>query len=345
MHDQTSRRLVLGGLYGLGIFALAGSGARSAAAARASGAGLIDVHRHILSPRLRAAGEPQGLATAPLVAGATADRMLADMDGAGVTRSILSQMTPPAFFTVPPAENIAIARDANETMARLAADHPGRFGFFAELPMPDVDASLAELAHALDTLHADGVQLHTSYGGKWLGDPDFAPLYAELNRRKAVVYTHPLEAACCKPNVPELAATVIEFGADTARSIARFIFSGASTRYPDLRVIFSHGGGVLTGIVGRFAYQATLPQFKDRLPQGLDHELQRHYYDTAQAFHPATLRGLGTAVPLSQILFGTDYPYRTAAETWQGVQAAQAFSWRELRAIAAGNAERLLARR
>jgi predicted TIM-barrel fold metal-dependent hydrolase len=336
----TTRREVL---LALGAATLLPIGASRGFAAPAGKPGLIDVHRHIIAPRLRTAGEAQRLNLGPLIQDST-ERMLGDMDQGGVAKSILTQMTPPALFKSTVEERAAFARDANETMAKLVADHPGRFGFFAELPMPDVDASLKELAYALDTLEADGAQLHTSYGNLWLGDPEFNALYAELNRRRVVVYTHPLEAACCSAGEPDIPATAIEFGTDTARAIARHLFSGAAARYPDMRVIYSHAGGSFAGVMERFTLLAALPAMKERLPNGLDHEVKRLFFDTAQAYHPATLQAMKTAVSASQILFGTDYPYRTSAETFGGVSTSKVFSATELRAICSGNAARLLMR-
>lgn len=324
-----------------GLLAASATAVLSPYAGAASPRGLIDVHRHILAPRLRAQMAAQGRVVA-IFETETVAKLLADMDAAGVARSILTLMAPPAVVTTTAADRAAIARDANDTLARMVADHPTRFGFFASLPLPDVDATLAEIAYAFDTLKADGVQILTSYDNRWLGDPQFAPVYAELNRRKALIYTHPLEAACCSPNVTDLPPTMVEFAADTTRTIGRFIFSGSAARYPDLNVIFSHAGGVLAGVMERFVLQAALPQMKERLPRGLDTELRRFYYDTAQAYHPSTLGGLKLAVPVSQIVFGTDYPYRTSAETYDGVKATGLFNAAALRSIGYGNMQRLL---
>ena len=79
----------------------------------------------------------------------------------------------------------------------MVSDHKGRFGLFAMLPLPDVDASLKEIEYAFDTLHCDGVGLLTSYGDIWLGDRQLPPVFDELNRRNAIVYTHPTDATCC----------------------------------------------------------------------------------------------------------------------------------------------------
>jgi predicted TIM-barrel fold metal-dependent hydrolase len=213
---------------------------------------------------------------------------------------------------------------------------------FAILPMPHIDESLKAIGYALDVLKANGIGMMTSYGDKWLGDPAFAPVFDELNRRKATVYTHPTSANCCVNLVPGLADYAIEWGTDTTRTIANLIFSGASQRYKDINFIFSHGGGVLTAVAERFEIQLIeIPPYKGRFTrETVDHELRRFYYDTAQIANAVTIRALADLVPTSQIVFGTDYPYRTAAEHVAGL--AKAFDGPTLRAIERDNALRIL---
>ena len=103
--------------------------------------------------------------------------------------------------------------------AKMVSDHKGRFGLFAVLPLPDVQGSLQEIAYAFDTLKADGVGILTSYGSAWLGDPQFAPVLEELNRRKAVVYTHPTDAQCCQGLIPRVNNQLLEYPTDTTRTI------------------------------------------------------------------------------------------------------------------------------
>jgi predicted TIM-barrel fold metal-dependent hydrolase len=237
-----------------------------------------------------------------------------------------------------------VARESNEYTKKLMADHPGRFGLFATLPLPHIDESLKEIAYAFDVLKADGIGMMTSYGDKWLGYSYFAPIWEELNRRKATVYTHPTGANCCVNLVEGVPETVVEYGADTTRSIASLIFSGTSQRYKDINFIFSHGGGVLTATAERFQIQmVTTPPYKDKFTrESVDKELQRFFYDTAQIANAVTINALVKLVPVTQVVFGSDYPYRTAEQHVKGL--ASAFDAADLKLIERDNALRILER-
>ena len=152
----------------------------------------IDIHHHLSPPSYIAASVAAGFGDGPMRKW-TPESSLADMDKAGIAVAMLSVTTPGINFTSGEAAR-KLARECNEYAAKLVADHPGRFGGFAILPLTDIDGSLNEISYALDTLKLDGVGLLTSYHDKWLGDPTFLPVMEELNRRKVVVYTHPTAA-------------------------------------------------------------------------------------------------------------------------------------------------------
>lgn len=302
----------------------------------------IDVHHHISPPTWLDAVRKMKLDNPPLTTW-TPQKTLEDMDKAGVATSITSPTTPQVSF-LDKEQAAAIARESNEYAKKLMSDHPGRFGVFAMLPMPHVDESLKEIEYAFDVLKVDGIGMMTSYGDKWLGYPQFQPVFDELNRRKATVYTHPTGANCCVNLVQGIPETTVEFGADTTRTIASLIFSGASQRYKDVNFIFSHGGGVLTAVAERFQIQmVTTPPYKDKFTRAqVEGELRRFYYDTAQVSNAVTIQALAKLVPVSQIVFGSDFPYRTSAEHVEGLSAA--FAGADLRAIDRDNALRILPR-
>lgn len=334
-HVISRRRLLLG----LGLAGLFGRDS----VAQPALPGIIDLHRHVVSPEIARRAGRAGLSLSAFGVDPLA-KCLKDMDTARVARSALSLTAAYNQLLGDGADQAAVARDSNDYMAGLRSDHPRRFGFFAQLPLPDIDRTLAEIAYAFDVLRADGVQLLTSYQNLWLGDPAFAPIYEELNRRKTVVYTHPIEAACCRPNIPGIQSGIIELGADTTRAIARWLFSGSAARYPGLKLIFSHAGGALTGVMQRLSLQAEMAESKPLFPAGIAAVLRSCFYDTAQAYSAATLGGLRAIVPVSQILFGSDYPYRSASESINGVVDCGVFSAAELNAVTSGNASRLLNR-
>lgn len=339
---QTSRRSFMRGL--AGAAALAGTGVVRRAHAAAAGAPFrIDVHHHLSAPTYIAASKAGNFGD-PLMQNWTPEKSLADMDKAGVAIAMLS-VTTPALNAVTGQQARRLARESNEYGAKLVADYPGRFGSFAMVPLRDIDGSLQEIAYALDVLKADGIGLMTNYGDKWLGDPSFIPVMDELNRRKAVVYTHPTAANCCVNLAPTQQPVMIEFGTDTTRTIADIVFSGNARRFPDIKWIFSHAGGTMPFLIERFVRNPLLdPKARAAVPDGTLAELRRFYYDTAQTSNKGSMSALAAIIPPSQILFGTDFPYRTSIDHVDGLHNAGVFSDQELAGIERGNALRLLPR-
>src|SRR5262249_17344411 len=302
----------------------------------------IDVHCHIVPPTWFAAMEVIGRSDFPLK-NWSIQKLLEDMDKGGVATSMTSPTTPQV---TPLGKDVAgkIARETNEFAKKMEADERGRLGVWARLPLPHIDESLKEIAYAFDTLKVDGVGCMTSYGDKWLGHPMFAPVWEELNRRKATVYTHPTSANCCANLVQGVPDYVVEFGPDTTRTIASLIFSGTSQRYKDINWIFSHGGGALPAFAERFQIQmVSSPPYKDKFTRAIvDGELNRFYYDTAQISNAVTIGALAKLVPISQIVYGTDYPYRSGLDHVQGLGAV--FAGADLMAIERENALRIIPR-
>ena len=302
----------------------------------------IDVHHHIVPPSWLAAMDIIGR-TDPMIGGWSVQKSLDDMDKGGVAIAIASPTTPQVTPLGKEAA-VRVARQSNEFAKQLMTDHPGRFGAFAMLPLPHIDESLKEAAYALDVLKLDGIGVMTNYGDTWLGYASLAPIWEELNRRKATVYTHPTDANCCVNLVQGLHSSIVEWGADTTRTICNLIFSGTSRKYSDINWIFSHGGGVLVAIAERILVQAvSRPPYQGKFTREIvQGELDRFYYDTAQVALAGTLAALAKLVPTTQIVYGTDFPYRTAAEHTKGVTAL--FSGTDLRNIDRANALRILPR-
>jgi predicted TIM-barrel fold metal-dependent hydrolase len=300
----------------------------------------IDVHAHLAPPEWIAALSPRGMVIGPS-AQWSPEKHLADMAQAGVTTSLLS-ITTPGLWLGDNASSRTLARACNDYAARLRVDHPRAFGMFTALPLPDVDGALAEIAYGLDVLKADGVGLFTSYGDKWLGDPAFDPVMAELNRRKTVVHVHPTSPDCCRNLVPGIPDAAIEFGTDSTRAIARMVFGGAAARFPDIRLIFSHAGGTMPFLIERFDGLAKAPQYAGQLREGFRIEARRFHYDTAQASGPIAMSALKQIIPVERILFGSDYPFQPAGAQAATLNQCGVFDAAELRAIEHDNALRLM---
>jgi len=348
---SASRRRFLGGL---GALAAAGATGALAACAATEPAGArpawIDTHHHYYPPAYQKAWlEWEDRRNIPHFAqqvGWSVERALADMDAAGVRTAVLSiASTPGVWFDWPAADVNRIVRECNDFAARMVRDHPGRFGQFATLPMIDVDATLKEIAYVFDELQVDGVGLQTNYGDKWPGDAAYRPIFDELNRRKAVVYFHPLVAACCGRLSVGTFPAVIEVPHDTTRAVTSLLLSGGFARWRDIRWLFSHGGGTIPMLAGRINFfHGSARNVAEFAPDGIEAELRRLHYDTANATHPAAMAALLKLVPTSQVLYGSDYPY-VAMDTQIAALRAAGLSAADLGAIANGNAGRLLPRR
>ena len=274
--------------------------------------GRIDSHHHIYPPKYLAdAGEHIARATHvhfPRIQQWTPSQSLEVMDRDGIATSIVS--ISPSLWFGDLAATRKIAREWNEYAADLVRDHPGRFAVFAALPLPDVDASLREIDYALDTLGAVGFGLVTNYGDKWPGDKTFAPVFDELNRRKAVAYFHPTESPKFEGILPDVPSPMIEFPFDTTRAIVSLLFGGTLTRCADIRYIFSHGGGALPMLAARIAGIANnRKDLTARVPNGVMAELKKLFYDIAGINHAIPFNAIRELVGTSQLLFGTDYPF------------------------------------
>ena len=288
----------------------------------------VDVHHHMLPPeyaRLTRERILQITSGDPTVLNWTPEVTFAQMEQYGVASAILSLPVPGAWHQG--RENSRkLARIANEYGARLSKDHPGKFGVFAAIPLPDVEGSLKEIEYAFDALHADGVYLQTSYDDKWPGDPAFAPVFDELHHRKAVVFVHPTEPVCCADLIPGIPSNVVEFVFDTTRAIVSFLAGGTFARCPDIRFIFCHSGGTMPVLAARInGFFQARSALAAQVPNGVVYELKRQYYDVANATNPMSLAALMKLVPTSQIVWGSDFPYRAIGPTatgWDNYEAA-----------------------
>jgi aminocarboxymuconate-semialdehyde decarboxylase len=222
----------------------------------------------------------------------------------------ISSISTPGVHTGDSAAARTLARRCNEMSAELARDHPDRFGGFACLPLPDLDNSLEELSYALDVLNLDGVVLFSNALGIYLGDSRLAPLFAELQHRKGLVFVHPNASPDRVAHSLGLPDSLIDFTADTTRAIAQMHYSNTFARTPDVKYIFSHAGGTVPYLAGRFAIvdeMNVIPGAEGRA-SAVD-TFRNLYWDTALSWTDSVLAMLRSVVGLDHVLFGTDYPY------------------------------------
>ena len=297
----------------------------------------IDVHHHVVPPVQRKAFKEHGR-NAPKW---SPQMSIEDMDKGGVATSIASIQNPGVWFGKADEATRRLARECNEYCAQLGRDHRGRFGFFAAIPLPDTEGSLREIEYSLDILKADGIALWTNYTDKYLGDAAFLPVFEELNRRRAVIFTHPTAATCCSIHIKGVASGTIETATETTRTVASLIFGEGGTvhKFKDIRWIWPHSGGTIPFLTSRFEQQTRVKP-DPRMPKGPLPILESFYYDVAQGNTPGQLAALLKMVSVSQVVFGSDYPFRDAKEAVDGIIAYQ-FPAADLRAIDNGNALRL----
>jgi predicted TIM-barrel fold metal-dependent hydrolase len=278
----------------------------------------------------------------------TPAKALEDMDRDGVATSIMSTSEPSVYFGDAAAAR-ALARECNEYFAKLVSDRPARFGMFATLPLPDVDGALREIEYAYDTLKADGVCFMSSYpnpgkyqGNKYLGDPLFTPVMEELNRRRAIAYTHPFRADPMYNLLPDRRAMGITLSTDTTITLQSILDNNIAARFPNIRFIWSHGGGTMPYLTGRMGI-GTGPDGK---PNARMAAILSFYYDTAQAFNGFTLDGFTKLIPNAHILFGSDYLGNagSAGNVVRGLETYNGFTPAQLRAVERDNALELFPR-
>ena len=269
----------------------------------------IDVHHHMVPEFYARTLKQLGVNNA---AGAdlpqwSPEKSLALMDATDISRAYLSISCPGVFFGDAGAAN-ELARECNEYGSSLKKESD-KFGFFATISQTQSNHAVAEVAHALDTLGADGVTLLSSVDGQYLGHPDYWPLMDELNRRKAVVFVHPNLHSTVKDIRLELPGYLVEFVFDTTRAVANLISSGTMDRFPDIRFILSHAGGTVPYIAWRLSLCDLVLDKENKFPKGTLHYMKQFYYDTALSPSPYMLGSMRELVGLDKLLFGSDFPF------------------------------------
>jgi 6-methylsalicylate decarboxylase len=305
----SSRRAFLAGLGAVGAASVI-----PAPAARAQGT-LIDTHHHFYPPgylaQIKAWEGARNVPPNPDVYNWTPAQSIEQMDRAGIRTAVVSLPSTPGLWFDAGAENAAkTVRECQDFAAKIHQDSPDRFAVFAPLSMMDTDVTLKEIEYAFDTIKANGVNLQSNYGDKWLGDAAYKPVLEELNRRKAVAYVHPLVAACCGRLAMPTFPAVIEVPHDTTRTVTSLLLTGSFVQYPDIKWLFSHAGGTIPMLAGRIAaFYDPNPKSKAFAPNGVMAELAKLHYDTANATSAPAMAALLKLTQVANVTYGTDYPY------------------------------------
>lgn len=309
----------------------------------------IDVHNHIIPSEYKHELSKMGL-TVSLgrhFPDWSVEKTLEVMDANGIQAAVTSISSPGVYFGNM-AEATKLARLPNELTARLISDHPSRFGGYATLPLPDVPSSLRELTYARKELGLDGVVVLSNYQGKYIGDDYYQDLYAELDACKTVLYVHPTDPVEGNPLGNDFPTFLMEVTFETARVIFNLLYRGVLERYPNIRWIFAHAGGVLPYLTWRISLgQFILPDAGKTVSKGVPYYLKQLYYDTGLSANPYVFQTLQELVDPTHILFGTDYPFAPdilTAETIKGLHSYNGFSEADLKKIEAENARDLFPR-
>ncbi len=259
----------------------------------------IDLHCHVFPPAYDAQLPAGGFRGLP-----GPKELLSDMDRFEIDASVVS-MGGPVHGGRSPAE---LCRLVNEGYAELVAEHPARLGALASLPLPDVDAALAELDYALDTLGLDGVLLLSNHEGVYLGDERLEPLFAELDRRAAYCFVHP----DFPPDwpLPQHPGRWYEFPFDTTRAMVNLALSGGFDRFPNVRMQWAHLGGTVPYLARRIDNQSRhMPDAVSKMSSSMLECFSRQYYDTGLSAYYGTVAATLGITSLSHVVFGTDWPW------------------------------------
>ncbi|MEU9546938.1 amidohydrolase family protein [Streptomyces mirabilis] len=302
----------------------------------------IDTHAHMVPGAYTAELSQRGLEPTPPHPSSSGEHLTASMDRREIDAAVVC-LPPPGVWFEDEALARRLSRLVNEELASLVRSDPSRFAGLATLPLPIVDAALEEISYALDTLGLDGIALPSQVAGTYLGDPVFDPVVAELDRRGAYVYLHPVGPAAPTP-LPHVPAWVQEFPFDTTRALVNLIYSGTLERSPRIRLQVPHLGGAAPFLAGRLAqWVEREPDRAELAPAGAVAYLRRLYYDTGLTNDPVALAAVRALAGIERVTFGSDWPFLTTPD---GVDpmTALGLTGHELEAVACQNALALVPR-
>ena len=270
---------------------------------------MIDVHAHYVPEGYRAAllasghSQPDGF---PQIPAWSVEEHVAAMDRLRIQTSLLS-ISSPGVHLGEGRGTVDLAREVNEAGHHAVVDHPGRFGLLASLPLPDVDAAIAEIAYCYDQFDVAGFAVLTNIGGTYLGDPAFAPVFRELDRRKARLFIHPTSPPCWEHTSFGRPRPMLEFFFDTTRAVVDLVLNGTIAKHPGIEVIVPHAGATLAMVADRVSVFALLLEVEPAVDVLRD--LGRLHFDLAGFPLPRQLDALLTLTTREHLHYGSDYPF------------------------------------
>lgn len=280
---------------------------------KSSSVSKIDMHVHYIPKAYRKAlikyygdNNPDGFLTPEW----TIEAHLNFMEKMNISTTMLSVTSPHINFGDDNAAKV-LAREVNEDGAELVRKYPNQFGLLASLPLPNIEGSIEEIHYALDVLQVDGFTLPTNTQGVYLGDHSLDPIFAELNRRKAIVALHPNEPSAVPKHVLENFPTpFMEFFFDTTRTVANMVVKGTLRRFPNIIIVVPHAGACLPMLADRWHGASKMMDIgEDGEGADIYGDLRKLYYDVAGACLPLQLAALLKLVDDKHLFYGSDYPY------------------------------------
>jgi len=265
-----------------------------------------------------------------------------DMDERAIGMQALSPMPELLSYWLPAKDAQVLVRYVNDQIASMVTRFPERFCGLGAVPLQDVELAVRELEYVMHELKFQGVELASHVNGVSIADARFEPFFAAAEKLGAAVFVHALRPIGQDRIVGPVSEQAACFPGDIGLCAASMITSGMAERHPNLRIAFSHGGGVLAVLLGRLnrAWDLTA-KLKETLPQKPGAYAKRFYYD-AIVFEPATLKLMMEIYGTSQIVLGSDYPFPMGEPDPVGFLARCALDPKAEAAILRANAERFL---
>src|SRR5712672_815407 len=262
------------------------------------------------------------------------------MDQKGIAVALTSLAQPGVQFG-DPKRAAALARRCNDYASELAVRWPKRFGAFATVPMWDMREATAEIDYALGELKHQGVCLFASYGEKFLGDKQFEPVMEALNAHAAIVFVHPALHPSSRMLELPWPGFMMEYVFDTTRAAVNLVFSGTIERFPRIRFVLAHAGGLMPYFAWRLSISPMIDARMEQLSrQDVYSRLRRFWYDNALSPAVETMQCLAGVAAPTQIVFGSDWPFANARVIAEAVKAHEGVTMPQAQrnAIDRGNA-------